>query len=55
MLYRNTKSGAIVSVETPVCGNWEPVVKQAPVIVEQPEPVKKKAPAKKRTAKKPKG
>ena len=46
MLYRNIKSGAIVNVSSPVCGDWEPVQKkQAPVAVPETE---KKAPAKKR-------
>lgn len=47
MLYRNIKSGAIVSVETPVCGDWEPVQKKQQAPVAAPE-IEKKAPAKKK-------
>lgn len=56
MLYRNVKTGVIVSVPSPVCGDWEPVVKQAPVavqaeVVEEPTETKKK-PAKRAAKKK---
>lgn len=51
MKYRNTKTGIIISAESPVCGEWEPVEKQAPVVhTEEPEkPVRKKT---KKTARK---
>lgn len=48
MLYRNIKTGEIVSVATPVTGNWEPVEKQAPVVIEEV----KKNPVRKTTRKK---
>ena len=56
MLYRNIKTGVIVSVPSPVCGDWEPVVKQAPVAVqaevtEEPTETKKKPVRRKRKKK----
>lgn len=48
MLYRNIKTGEIVSVTTPVTGNWEPVEKQAPVVIEEVQ----KTPVRKTTRKK---
>lgn len=48
MKVRNTKTGAVVDVKSPVSGrNWEPL--DAPAPVAEPE---KKAPAKKPTKKK---
>lgn len=55
MLYRNIKTGVIVSVPSPVCGDWEPVVKQAPVAVQAEvteEPTEMKKPVKRATKKK---
>ncbi|MBR2791079.1 MAG: hypothetical protein IKE12_00260 [Erysipelotrichaceae bacterium] len=51
MLYRNIKTGEIVSVATPVTGNWEPVEKQAPIVIEE-ELVQEKAPVRKTRKKK---
>ena len=52
MLYRNTKTGATVSVTSPVCGDWEPVERQVPdKPAAEPEP-EKKAPVKRTSRKK---
>lgn len=47
MLYRNIKTGQIISVESHVCGDWEPVNQQAPVLAE-PKAEVKKAPVKRK-------
>lgn len=52
MLYRNTKTGAIVNVDSVIHGDWERVEQPAPISVEaeeKEEAIKPKRVAKKRT------
>lgn len=37
MLYRNTKTGAIVNVDSVIHGDWEQVEQPAPISVEEKE------------------
>ena len=50
MLYRNKKTGAIVSVESEVTGNWEKVEPSPAPVLPEKKTAGKKAPAKKRKA-----
>lgn len=45
MKYRNTKTGAVVEVESKIGGNWEPVEAPVPVsdkVESKPRPAQKK-------------